>query len=942
LRDGPRRERRVLASIVFCDLVGSTALGERLDPEVLRGVQARYFAVAAGALQEHGGLVEKYIGDAVMCVFGLPATHEDDALRAVRGALDVAHGVARLSLELRAELGIGLAVRIGVNTGEVMAGDHASGQTLVTGDAVNTAARLEQAAPRGGILIGALTHRLVARHVIAEPATPISAKGKSEPLAAWRVHGLATTRAAPNGDSRLVGRSAELEQLRRALDRATRDRSVQLVILSGEAGIGKSRLVAEFASGLTQRVLVGACPSYGRGNTYRPLREVLESVAPFATQADVVELLAGLPEAPVVAQRLLRLTGHAPGPVSSEEAFGAVARFFAALAAEAPLVVAVEDLQWAEPTFLDLLQFLRESLAAPVLVVGTAREDFFEERPDFAADALRLKSLTPAAAADLVGQRHALSAQDAARVVALAEGNPLFLEQLGAAFAEGVETVPPDIAGLLAARLDRLDAPARGVLEAAAIVGREFWPGALTSLLDEAQGVAELSRTLEQLTTTEFVGGGASGALAGPTGLSGIFSGGRMHFRHALVHDAVLSALPKMRRAALHERFASTLSSYPDHEPAVVGYHLEQAARLRMELRPRDASPVVAGAAAAELEQAGRQALEREDTPAAGLLLSRAKALLPAASPHAVRIDALFERSATAASAADVGELRAGERLGGFVVEALTGRGGMAAVYRARDPQRERTVALKVIAPELAGDLSFRERFIRESRITASIHHPAVIPVYGAGEERGRLYIAMRYVAGGDLDARIRARGALPPAEAIHFIQDLAGALDAAHARGLVHRGVKPANALLEDAHADRVYLTDFGLASSRQPAGGLTEIGQRIATAAYSAPEQVRGEAVDARADIYALGGLLYTLLTGSVPFPASSEAEVLTAHLREPPPRPSRLVHGIPGALDAVVARAMAKDPGQRYPSAGDLARAAAAAARGERPPADQGSVA
>jgi hypothetical protein len=292
--------------------------------------------------------------------------------------------------------------------------------------------------------------------------------------------------------------------------------------------------------------------------------------------------------------------------------------------------------------------------------------------------------------------------------------------------------------------------------------------------------------------------------------------------------------------------------------------------------------------------------------------------------------------------ASSIEDLGAGDRLGGFVIERVAGRGGMAVVYRARDPQLERIVALKVIAPVLAEEPSFRARFVRESRIAASIDHRCVLPVYTAGEDQGRSYIAMRFVHGRDLAACVRERGPFGLGEAVAIIAELAGALDAAHARGLVHRDVKPANALMEAPPSPRVYLTDFGLCGDHEAFGQMTQAGQRVGTAAYSAPEQLRGEPVDARADIYALGGLFYTLITGGVPFPARSEAEAVAAHLSQPPPRPSHLVPALPRGIDAVVARAMAKDPGRRYPSAGDLARAATAMADHDRLPADHGSVA
>jgi class 3 adenylate cyclase len=639
------RERRALISIVFCDLVGSTALGARFDPEVLRGVQGRYFETAASALRRHGGQVEKYIGDAVMCVFGLPTAHEDDALRAVRGALDLSAGVSELNEELRVELGVELTLRIGVNTGEVVAGDPLSSHALVTGDAVNVAARLQQAAPAGAILLGQLTYRLVANAVRAHPVAPILARGKSDRLPAWRLMGLIDRPPWPlTGASDLVGRAEELAVLQARLDRVSRTGHAELVLVSGEAGIGKSRLVSELISHLPEgRGLCCACPSYGRGNTYRPLRELLEELSPTAREQEYAELLSSDAHAPTIARRLLRLTGHTPGPLSREEAFDAVARLLVALSADRPLVVVFEDLHWAEPTLLDLLEFLDETLAAPVLLIATTRDDLFEERPDVAKAALRLEGLGPETAAELLAQRHVLSAADAAHVVARADGNALFLEQLGRAVADGAKGVPLDIASLLAARLDRLEPRSRTVLEAASIVGRDFRPGAVAALL-EASEREWLLPQLARLEIGEFVVDGRSATALGPTGLSGVFSGRRLHFRHSLVHDAVLSAMPKGHRAVLHERFAARLAERPGHEPALVGYHLEQAARLRIELRPLNPPPV-AVAAADQLERAGLQALALDDAPAASDLLSRARELIPAASARRGDIETALQRS---------------------------------------------------------------------------------------------------------------------------------------------------------------------------------------------------------------------------------------------------------------------------------------------------------
>jgi serine/threonine-protein kinase len=265
----------------------------------------------------------------------------------------------------------------------------------------------------------------------------------------------------------------------------------------------------------------------------------------------------------------------------------------------------------------------------------------------------------------------------------------------------------------------------------------------------------------------------------------------------------------------------------------------------------------------------------------------------------------------------------------------------MGVVYLARDEAVGRSVALKVIAPALAADRGFRERFRRESRLAAQVEHPAVVPVYRAGQDQGRLFIAMRFIEGTDLATVLREDGALSPAGAAALVAQIAGALDAAHARGLVHRDVKPANVLLS-VDGRRAFLTDFGLTIELDKVSGLTRTGTWVGTLAYVAPEQLRGGAVDARTDVYALGGVLHHCLTGQVPYPVEQELDAISAHLFDPPPRPSAIDSRVPSALDAVVARAMSKDPAARFRSASDLAKATAAAVRGDRAPQQERSVA
>src|SRR6201991_1651970 len=279
-----------------------------------------------------------------------------------------------------------------------------------------------------------------------------------------------------------------------------------------------------------------------------------------------------------------------------------------------------------------------------------------------------------------------------------------------------------------------------------------------------------------------------------------------------------------------------------------------------------------------------------------------------------------------------MGELEPGSVFAGHRIEAVAGRGGMGVVYRATQLALDRTVALKVIAAGLLEDQNVRARFVRESKVAASIDHPNVIPIYYAGEEQGIAYIAMRYVAGDDIRSLVRREGHLTPERAARIVAQLGSALDEAHSAGLVHRDIKPANVLL--TAEDHVYLTDFGLTKHALSVAGSTKPGHWVGTLDYVAPEQIRGERVDARADVYALGCLLYFVLTGEVPFKRDGDEARLWAHLSDPPPKPSASDPEIPDAFDAVIARALAKDPEERYPSAGDLGRAALAAAATRRP--------
>jgi class 3 adenylate cyclase/tetratricopeptide (TPR) repeat protein len=659
------RETRKTVTVLFADVTGSTALGEQLDPESLRALMGRYFVAMKGIIEAHGGHVEKFIGDAVMAVFGIPVVHEDDALRAVRAAADIRDRLAQLNTELTATRGQAIRFRTGVNTGEVVAGDPATGQTLVTGDTVNTAARLEQAAPPGEILLGRLTYNLVRDAVEVEPVEPISAKGKTEPVPAYRLVAVRSGAAghARRLDAPLVGRERELGRLEQALAQAVADRSCQLFTLLGTAGVGKSRLVAEFAAsaGPGVGVLHGRCLSYGEGITYWPIGEIVRSAAGIgeadsadAARTKIRSLLDGERDADVLAVRVSAAIGLSAEPAPSEELFWAIRKLFERLAGERPLIIVVEDIHWAEPTLLDLLEYVADwSRDAPLLLLCPARPELLDSRPGWGggklnATTLLLEPLGLAAAGQLISALPGGTAIPEAiveRIQAAAEGNPLYVEEfLGMLVDDGLlkqtpdgtwqaaETiddvrVPPSIAALLAARLERLAPAERAAAERASVVGRIFEEAAVVELTDEVFR-SDVGRSLLALVRKELVRPDRSELTAGDA----------FRFRHILIRDAAYEALPKAERAALHERFADWLERTSGDRLAeleeIVGYHLERAHAYRTELGERDDHVArLAERAVRYLWPAGRIARQRGDTRLALAHFQRARSLTPPASP---------------------------------------------------------------------------------------------------------------------------------------------------------------------------------------------------------------------------------------------------------------------------------------------------------------------
>ena len=624
------RVRRKTVTVLFCDVTGSTALGERLDPESFRQVMRRYFETARRVIEHHGGTVEKFIGDAVMAVFGVPVLHEDDALRAVRAAAELREEPSLLNAELEADFGTAVSVRTGVNTGQVVVGAE---ERLATGDAVNLAARLEQAAAPGEIIMGPESWRLVRDAFTAEPLEPLRLKGKSQPVVAYRL--LQARDAAHAGTRRagapLVGRRRQLGMLREAFAHVAQERSCRLVTVLGVAGVGKSRLTAEFLRGVDARVLTGGCLSYGRGITYwavvSMVKQLLDAEHGCGGAAGLMSRDAKVTAAVNV------LLGEQAAVTSPAEIAWAVRRLFESSGELSPLVAVFDDLHWGEPALLDLIEHVADfSIGAPILIVCLARPELLDRRSGWGLGRLNsatvwLEPLKPAETAALIDELLPagtdIDAQLRERVQAIAAGNPLFVEEMLALISESDDreiAVPPTIQALLAARLDQLRTEERTVLECGSVEGQSFHRGTVQVMAPQER---DLSGRLMTLVRQDLLRPDRA-----------VFPGEEaFRFRHLLIRDAAYQALSKADRAGLHERFARWLEERGTglvELDELAGYHLEQAFGYRCELGPADHNARRLGAdAAAHLEVAGRRAMDRGDTGAAVNLLERAEALLP-------------------------------------------------------------------------------------------------------------------------------------------------------------------------------------------------------------------------------------------------------------------------------------------------------------------------
>ena len=589
-------ERKVVTSL-FCDLVAFTAMSEAADPEDVDAVLRRYHAAARKVIESHGGTVEKFIGDAVVGVFGVPATHEDDPERAVRAGLRLIEALESMS---RPD-GSPLQARVGINTGETLVRldvDPASGCGFLVGDAVNVAARLQAAAPPGGIAVGALTHGLTERVIDYEQLPSVPAKGKADPLSAWRALAALARRgidARTSDLTPLVGREAELSYLSAIFDKAMTQSTPQLALIVGEPGIGKSRLVRELSALVDAKPQMttwrqGYCPPFGESISYWALAEIVKGHAGIrdtdnasAVEAKLEAMLPSGPDREWFRQRLGALLGLAAPDASREENFAAWLRFFQDVAAAGPTVLVFEDLHWADEALLAFLQHLTTHVASvPLMIVETTRPELFERYPSSAKggrlNRLQLERLSPGETtrlvAGLLGEPDD-SAGIVGRVVERCDGNPFYAEQsvrlLSDTEMDG--QVPESVYAVIAARLDALPVEQKALLSDAAVVGSVFWDGVLTAM--DSRDSREVGDMLSGLLERQLIRRIHESSMGGEREFA---------FVHALARDVAYRQLPRVARARRHAAVAHWLEAkaggHPEDLADVLAHHFATALGL--------------------------------------------------------------------------------------------------------------------------------------------------------------------------------------------------------------------------------------------------------------------------------------------------------------------------------------------------------------------------
>ena len=614
---------RKLATVLFVDLVDSTGLVSGADPEVVRQRVNRYFDDVARGIRTHGGTVEKFAGDAVMAAFGVPLAHEDDAERALRAALQIVPAVTEL----------GLKVRIGVEAGEVVVEDAES--TFATGEAVNLAARLQQAAPEDGILIGPAVRRLADGRVVAEVSEPVLVAGRPEPLPSWRLVEITSQPGRALTAAPFVGRDVELDLLHNTYARAVRDRRAHLVTVFGEPGIGKSRLIREFAEGIERAtILRGRSLPFGEGVTYWALAEMVKQSAGISDDDPVAEAfdkLRACCESDAIADLLATaagLLGASEREHKREELLWAARAWAEEFALMQPLVLVFEDIHWAEEPLLHVIEHIARAVRdAPLLIICVTRPELLELKPSWGggnlrATAIELAPLTPDESEQLAEGLQpdgALAPAQRALVLEKAEGNPLFLEETIRMLAESGgdgNIIPDTIHALIAARIDALPPDQKQVLQRASVIGRVFWHGALEQL---APGL-DADPLLDALIDRELVLAEERSTIAGERAF---------RFKHILIAEVAYEGVSKARRAELHELFARWLHDRTGDELMEIrAYHLDRAVCLREELEGAAPEELRLRAATA-LEGAGKRALNREAFQTARSQLLRALELEP-------------------------------------------------------------------------------------------------------------------------------------------------------------------------------------------------------------------------------------------------------------------------------------------------------------------------
>jgi class 3 adenylate cyclase/tetratricopeptide (TPR) repeat protein len=652
------KERKAV-SVLFCDLVGFTAASENADPEEVQARIAPYHARTRERIEAFGGTVEKFIGDAVMAVFGAPTAHEDDPERAVRAGLAVLEAIEKLNA---ADGSLALSVRVGVNTGEAVVSLDARpelGEAMVAGDVVNTAARIQSQAPVNGVAVGEGTFRATERVFEYESLDAIQAKGKAEPVAVWRA--LQPTARFGSDVMRsmttpLVGRELDLMLLRGTLDKAVAERSVQLVTISGEPGVGKSRLVAElfaYTDALPELVTwrQGRCLPYGEGITFWALGEIVkaqagvfESDPPDVAAAKLDAVLPASDDLPWLRARLLPLLGIDASEVAAQdELFTAWRRFLESVAEQAPLVLAVEDVHWADPALLAFLEHLADwAQGVPLIVVCTARPELYETHAAWGTGlrnhtAISLSPLSDTDTAKLVAallEQTVLPAETQRLLLERAGGNPLYAEEFvrmlrdrdlldehGGVRGTADVPVPESIHGLIAARLDTLPLERKALLQDAAVLGKVFWAGAVGAMGD--RDPHEIGRSLHELARKELV------RLSRQSSMEGDAEYG---FWHALVRDVAYQQIPRAQRAAKHVAAARWLEVAAVERVEDLAYHTGEALALAEATGDAALQADVGPRAARYASLAGERALGL-DAPRALGLLERAKALTPEQDP---------------------------------------------------------------------------------------------------------------------------------------------------------------------------------------------------------------------------------------------------------------------------------------------------------------------